>query len=59
MAAVSKKGSVVKSFSTGKSGKPTSIVYGGRPITWRKKQANALRGTAVAGPRHPRKDSQR
>jgi len=34
---------------TGTSGKPTSIVNGGRPLTWRKKQARALRGTAVAG----------
>jgi len=34
---------------TGICGKPTSIVYGGRPMTWRKKQADALRGTAVAG----------
>jgi len=49
MAAVSKKGSVVKSFSTGISGKPTSIVNGGRPMTWRKKQADALHGTAVTG----------
>ena len=34
---------------TGKRGKPTSIVNGGRPMTWRKKQADALHGTAVAG----------
>ncbi len=40
--------------STGKSGKPTSIVYGGRPMTWRKKQANALRETAVAGAQAPK-----
>jgi len=29
--------------------KPTSIVYGGRPMTWGKKQAGALHGTAVTG----------
>ena len=34
---------------TGKRGKPTSIVYGGRPMTWRNKQAGALHGTAVTG----------
>jgi hypothetical protein len=34
---------------TGKRGKPISIVYGGRPMTWRKKQAGALHGTAVTG----------
>jgi hypothetical protein len=34
---------------TGKCGKLTSIVYGGRPLTWRKKQAGALHGTAVTG----------
>lgn len=34
---------------TGKRGKPTSIVYEGRPMTWRKKQAGALHGTAVTG----------
>ena len=39
----------MKSFLTGKRGKPTSIVYGGRPLTWRKKQASALHGTAVTG----------
>jgi len=39
---------------TGTSGKPTSIVYGGRPLTWRKKQARALRGTAVTGAQAPR-----
>jgi hypothetical protein len=54
MAAVSKKRSVMKSFLTGTSGKPTSIVNGGRPLTWRKKQACALRGTAVAGAQAPR-----
>ena len=30
---------------TGRRGKPTSIVYGGRPKTWRKNQADALHGT--------------
>src|ERR1019366_2741002 len=54
MAAVSKKRSVVKIVSTGTSGKLTSIVYGGRPMTWRKKQACALRETAVAGAQAPR-----
>ena len=39
---------------TGTSGKPTSIVNGGRPLTWRKKQARALRGTAVAEAQAPR-----
>ena len=42
MTAVSKKGSVKKSFGRANAGKPTSIVYGGRPMTWRKKQAHAL-----------------
>src|SRR5260370_40648062 len=39
---------------TGTSGKPTSIAYGGRPMTGRKKQAGALRGTAVTGAQAPR-----
>ena len=39
---------------TGTSGKPTSIVYGGRPMTRRKKQSNALHETAVAGAQAPR-----
>ena len=39
----------MKSFWTGKRGKPTSIGNGGRPLTWRKKQADALHGTAVTG----------
>ena len=40
--------------STGTCGKPTLIAYGGRPMTWRKKQAGALRGTAVTGAQAPR-----
>jgi hypothetical protein len=39
---------------TGKSGKPTSIVYEGRPMTWKKKQAGALHETAVTGAQAPR-----
>jgi hypothetical protein len=54
MAAVSKKGIRREIVSTGRCGKPTSIVYGGRPMTWRKKQACALRGTAVAGAQAPK-----
>jgi hypothetical protein len=40
--------------STGTSGKPTSIAYGGRLMTWRKKQACALHETAVAEAQAPR-----
>src|SRR5215469_6279117 len=54
MAAVSKKGSVKKSFGRGDAGKPTSIVNGGRPMTRRKKQAHALRSTAVTGASAPK-----
>jgi hypothetical protein len=54
MAAVSKKGSRHEIVLTGRRGKPTSIVYGGRPMTWRKKQASALRGTAVTGAQAPK-----
>jgi hypothetical protein len=38
----------------GEKRKPTSIVSGGRPMTRRKKQIRALRGTAVAGAQAPR-----
>jgi hypothetical protein len=54
MAAVSKKRSVMKSFRREQCGKPTLIVNRGRPMTWRKKQAGALRGTAVTGAQAPR-----
>src|ERR1700732_2566118 len=54
MAAVSKKRSVMKSFRREQCGKPTLIVNRGRPMTWRKKQARALRGTAVTGAQAPR-----
>jgi len=40
--------------SMGTRGKPTSLVYGGRPMTWRKKQAGALHGTGVTGAQAPR-----
>jgi len=50
MAAVSEKAIRREIVWTGIRGKPTSIVNGGRPMTWRKKQAGALHGTAEIKP---------